>query len=247
MTNWSDLDKERVSALSAGQDQPTGFAIVWPNILWCAELFWQAQIAGDDARRLETWHHLVMAVGNFKRQGGTQICLLQAVPEGHAWLAQDRRPRSCKVQTVTGEIELIRDDPGSWELLAALKGVEVATATTLLSALWPRSHVIMDTRVLNATMGLNMAEAVEKGWLTTDSRKTIGVSWEMYAWVRSKVLEKTDQLNAEGANVEPVYVERSLYILDQRVRLPQKLSWNEYAEELGRVLTLLQRERHRND
>ncbi len=87
--SWSDLSVTKVVALAPADDPRSGFSTVWRNILWVAEQFWEAQAATDDVRRLESWHHLVMAVGNFKRQGGTQICLLEAVPKDHVWLTQD--------------------------------------------------------------------------------------------------------------------------------------------------------------
>ena len=242
--SWSDLNAARVEGLSPGDDPRPGFSTVWRNILWVAGQFWQAQAARDDARRLETWHHLVMAIGNFKRQGGTQICLLEAVPKDHVWPAQDSIPPTCKVQTLTGQIELDRDDPDSWKQLTtdkkAIQGLQVATATTLLSALWPGRHVIIDIRDLNATIALNMDEVVSRGWLTPGSTESLWVTWDRYDWVRTKLRGKAAELRAGGADVEPVQVERALYTLDQKVLRPRKdepkMTWQEYADALGEVL-----------
>lgn len=242
--NWSDLNAARLEALSPGDDPRPGFATVWPNILWVAEQFWQAQASRDDTRRLETWHHLVMAVGNFKRQGGTQIRLLEAVPKDHIWRAQDSFPPTCKVQTLTGQIQLDRDDPDSWKQLTtdkkAIQGLQVATATTLLSALWPGSHVIIDIRVLNSTTALNMDEVMSRGWLTPESTESLSVTWDRYDWVRTMLLGKAAELRNGGADVEPVQLERALYTLDQKVPRPKKdeplRTWQDYADALGEVL-----------
>lgn len=245
--NWSDLNAARVALLSPGDDPRPGFATVWPNILWVAEQFWRAQVTGDDARRLETWHHLVMAVGNFKRQGGTQICLLKAVSKDHVWPAPESVPSTCIVQTLTGQIKLDRDDPDSWKQLTtkkkAIQGLQVATATTLLSALWPGSHVIIDARDLNATIALNMSEVVSKGWLTPDSTKSLRVTWDKYDWMRTKLLGRIAALRDGGADVEAIQVERALYTLDQRIPRPgkgePKMTWQEYVDALSNVLANL--------
>jgi excisionase family DNA binding protein len=127
MATWASLNEERVKALAGAAEDRPGFAVVWPNILWTAELFWQAQAGRDRNRRVETWHHLVMAVGNFKRQGGTQICLLDAAFEDQV---PPGRPESCSVQTLAGEVELRRNTPETWTLLTdnkeGVKGVQVA-------------------------------------------------------------------------------------------------------------------------
>jgi len=43
---------------------------LWDDILWLADSAWTAP--EDDERRMR-WHHLVMAVGNFKRQNGRRL------------------------------------------------------------------------------------------------------------------------------------------------------------------------------
>lgn len=242
---WADLNAARVKALAPDNDPRPGFAIVWPNILWIAEQFWQAQADGDDARRLETWHHLVMAVGNFKRQGGTQIRLLQAVAKGHDLPGPRIRPSRCTVQSLSGLIELERDRAGSWKTLTAdknaIQGIQVATATTLLSALWPGEHIIIDFRELNSTIALNLAEALTLGWVTLDGTDSPSVTWDRYEWVRSKVFGKAAELGASGVEVEPLQIERALYTLDQAVTRPPrgapKLTWQEYTDGLGDVLS----------
>jgi hypothetical protein len=236
MATWSNLTNRQVKEMAATEEDRSGFAVVWPNILWTADLFWQAQLADDQVRQMETWHHLVMATGNFKRQGGTQICLLQTPPSQHLTAT---RPEMCLVRTLDGQIELWRDEPDSWTSLTndkkAIKGIQVATATTLLSALWPGSHIIIDIRDLNATIGLNLAELTE--WVNPLSRTSIGPSWNWYQWMRDKVMTK-----AAESRLAPIDVERALYQLDRLVTRPSKgqpkLTWQQYSDALEEVLML---------
>ena len=83
---WSDLNDDRVKTLVAESADADAFTVVWPNIEWLADLFWDAQSGSSHERRIETWHHLVMTAGNFKRQGGTKfVCsrqLRSLVPPG---------------------------------------------------------------------------------------------------------------------------------------------------------------------
>jgi hypothetical protein len=43
---------------------------LWDDIAWLALYMWEA---ADDDERCLRWHHLVMAVGNFNRQGGRRL------------------------------------------------------------------------------------------------------------------------------------------------------------------------------
>lgn len=63
---WLGVPVERIRLL--GDSWSDGG--LWNDIAWLALRTWEA--ADDDERRLR-WHHLVMAVGNFKRQGGRRV------------------------------------------------------------------------------------------------------------------------------------------------------------------------------
>lgn len=237
MVDWSALTESRISALANTKSNLDGFAITWPNVLWCAEQFWQAQLSGDAGRRKETWHHLVMAAGNFKRQGGSQIRLLRAVRPGHVWPNESKRPTSCTVPTLTGDVRVDLGDPVTWRLLTenkrSVRGLGVPTATTLLSALWPGAHVIIDVRDLTATVGLNLDEVVGNRWVRQlQDPVRVRASWGWYEWLQPKVI-------AKAHNVEPVAVERSLYELDARVKRPakpEKLTWAQYVKAVDAIL-----------
>ena len=74
------------------------------------------------------WHHLVMAVGNFKRQNGRRLwpARIAAAP---VTVLHVRPDRFC----VPAGPEVIREDAGSWTRLEqSLGGAAAATTTTLL-------------------------------------------------------------------------------------------------------------------
>jgi hypothetical protein len=66
---------ERIRALGETLDDGG----LWDDILWLALL---ARAATDGGERRMRWHHLVMAVGNFKRQGGQAAEALAAAGLG---------------------------------------------------------------------------------------------------------------------------------------------------------------------
>ena len=118
-----------------------------------------------------------------------------------------------------------------------MRGLHVATATTVLSALWPEDHVIIDIRDLRATIGLNLAEVVDQGWVDPDSQRAVRPSWPRYQWLRQKVLSRVEELRAAGAEVDPVDVERALYTLDGKTkRSKTSMTWKTYVEALGDAL-----------
>src|SRR4051812_14454858 len=96
----------------------------WEDIEWLADRFWAPDF--DPPRA----HHLLMAVGNFKRQGGTVI----HTPERLRDL--DAQPTAARSSAcVVFGVELAREAPASWRRLTTdgqIRGLGVATATTLL-------------------------------------------------------------------------------------------------------------------
>ena len=103
---------------------------LWDDILWLADGVWKA--TEDDERRMR-WHHLVMAIGNFKRQNGRRLRPARIAPT-RATATAARPDRFC----VPEGLELICHDAGSWKRLEqSLGGAAAATTTTILAALWP--------------------------------------------------------------------------------------------------------------
>ncbi len=92
----------------------------------------------------------------------------------------------------------------------------VATATTLLSALWPGDHIILDIRALGALIGVTGISG--KGWYAarvgegSETRKGLdSIDWNDYAWYRAVILAESRALNTF-----PVNVERALFVLDEK-------------------------------
>src|SRR5580658_1943668 len=134
----TSLGIDRDSLRDLGEDWADGG--LWDDVLWLALRFWDAT---DEVARRRRWHHLVMAVGNFKRQRGRR---LQPSPISPAD-GLTSSPRFLEFQPPGTAGRVGRDDPASWTNLD-LPGAATATHTSLLAALWPDHHHVLDWRVL---------------------------------------------------------------------------------------------------
>lgn len=178
---------------------------LWEDVLWLTGRF----VDAADVDKPIAWHHLLLAVGNFKREPGRRIR-----PTRLAEVTEQRSeiPGPAKLQVPDGNLILERDSASSWRALAArTRGMGVSTASAVLSALWPSAHVIIDRRALGAAYGL----AGAPGWSGApnwESKVPVTVSWTAYDWYRPWVLDV-----AMTTRTEPVMVERALYKLDQRL------------------------------
>ena len=222
---WDLLDRPTVMRFSGRSSW-----VHWPNVSWTAKRFWEAQWSSstDGAlTRQVAWHHLVMTAGNFKRQAPISLPELHDDPGAHF----DGDRGSFRLEVGGGLATLARDDPASWEHLTSIDGVGVATATTILSALWPGFHVIVDRRDIGAAIGL-YEEAAHEGLLRSAGYKGEVVSWKRYRWFRRKVVAW-----AAAIAVEAVPVERALYEIDLATRTARGASWDVYRRELGRVVS----------
>lgn len=224
------LDVPRVVALatsfgSAGRE-------LWEDIRRLSVRF---DTARGTLERNVAWHHLVMSVGNFKRQGGYRLqpVALDDLPMG---VAADR----FAVPGVEGLI-LDVENPASWSALnSAMRGFASATTTTLLAALWADRHFVYDRRVHKAANGIRLAS--DSGLATThdvtrDGRGPAEPTMSTYEVVRSWVRACGDELG-----LDIVAVERALYVLDQRVGKPPMTgrSWGEYSDTLRLALETVQ-------
>jgi hypothetical protein len=201
---------------------------LWDDILWLADRAWTA--ADDDERRIR-WHHLVMAVGNFKRQNGRRLRPARVSPAGITASATDTPPaarpdRFCVPQGP----EVIRDDAGSWgQLEQSLGGAAAATTTTILAALWPDSHHILDWRVLAAVTGLGIF-AGSDGNLdlpAADSTLSLHPTLDHYARVRALLTRLGDQAGLPVATLE-----RAFYLMSRAVH-GKGMTWAEYGKALA--------------
>jgi hypothetical protein len=204
---------------------------LWDDIQVLAGRFWNAK---DDKTRLLCWHHLVLAVGNFKRQPGRRLR-----PSALASLDDYRkfaRSEATVIPGVKNTQRICADDSRSWQsLMDVLPGARTATTTTLLAALWPEKHVVFDRRVHWAANALRICSKL---------CPTLGIeprssSWQEitlgdYVVIRDWLLATAEQLR-----VPPNAIERALYLLDSRVPSSEGETWSHYAERIGQQLSAL--------
>lgn len=203
----------------------------WPHVQWTANHFWSCQ--GTSPEELEArqvaWHHLLMTAGNFKRQAPITMGNL---PDGERKFSIGaHRSDSFDVEVDGETLTVFRSEPTSWEVLDRIPGVAVATATTVLSALWPGDHVIADRRDLGAAIGLAYDEAKGAGLVKTNGYDGEVVSWKRYQWFLPKVTDKAKEIG-----IEPVVVERALFQIDLETGTKANTPWEQYRRQLWKVL-----------
>ena len=188
--------------------------------MWLSRQCWQEGSADQSALR---WHHFVLAVGNFKRQAGRMSPpRISAIPDSEAV------PRE-EFLTPSG-LELGREREESWQHLSDIPGVALATATTLLAALWPEDHFIFDWRVQAAADGIRIQAGMPptpKTQREMDTRKRHRPSFEDYTMVRSWLKTVACPLRTS---------ERALYRLSQKVGTVRDRSWPDYAKAIAATL-----------
>jgi hypothetical protein len=182
----------------------------------------------------ETFQYLLWAVGNFKRQAGNIH-----LPVDFAGPAAAPRAESLALPGDLGRLD--RDNAASWQRLDQIPGLGgIPTASCLLAALWPGSHVIMDVLDRRAAVGLQVGRR-SRSDRRLDVARTPSHEWWFYDWFRQTVL-----LTAQAAGCEPVSVERALYVLGALTareladEWEQDGTWSEYySEALSQVDRLL--------
>jgi hypothetical protein len=208
---------ERIRALGETWDDGG----LWNDILWLALL---ARTATDDRERRMRWHHLVMAVGNFKRQNGRRLRPSQISPADNLTYAA-----SADHFNGPGDLRINRDDAESWRRLQdSLVGSATATTTTLLAALWPDSHHILDWRVLAAVAGLGLLAGGESDLdlVTADGGGPLPPVLGLYPKVRILLVRQS-----AGAGVPLRTTERALYLMSRAVK-GRGTTWAEYGGKL---------------
>jgi hypothetical protein len=196
---------------------------LWDDVLFLADRFLEAR-SGEEEQVLR-WHHLVMAVGNFKRQSGRR--LRPPSPRGLTARSPVGRPERLVVPGRKESVELCVEDRATWEALRdELTGAAVATTTTLLAALWPERHFVFDRRVFAAANGLRIAGGLS-GTNGVDPASTEPVperTLDDYQLVRTWVLGSCSELGEP-----PVSVERALYELAKSIPGNRDSTWGQYA------------------
>ena len=212
--------------LTANEIQATGpiaadYEALWADVQQIADRVHTAK--GED--RAWAWDHLLLAVANFK----TQATLFPPTLPGLR--TPIRRKDALKVTLASGPLKLRAGDPSTWRALSSeMKGLREPRATTVLSALWPDRHVIMDWRALSAAVALAGARlGWDKSPADPDGTGPAERSWESYDWYRKTVLKAARQ-----AQRRPVDVERALYTLG---RSSPGITWAAYAAQIQEHIT----------
>ena len=195
---------------------------LWNDIQLLADRFFDA----SEAEKPFRWHHLVMAVGNFKRQGNRRLRpnLLALPPHS------SEHPTRPSTFVVPSGGTLAEEDPASWAaLMHGLTGAAVPTTTTLLAALWPDSHFVYDWRVHQAANGLRAAASLPTTADVTAAGSTAGMNTlDHYGIVRGWLLQAASDSGESLPDVE-----RALYRLSQKVKSVPGRTWTDYGARLA--------------
>ena len=215
------LTGERVGRLAANWSDGG----LWDDVLLLADRFWQVD---EPRERVVRWHHLVLAVGNFKRQSGRRLRPTNLIdPIGCPTVRTSAFDAPCGAQVE-------RDDERTWQVLCdELSGAGVATTTMLLAALWPEQHFVFDWRVRSTANALRVAAKLKPCPSVTAEMKgerAMGISFADYRVVRNWL---------RGDSHELVLAERALYQLSRKVAPISGRSWEQFAEAVAAELLLI--------
>jgi hypothetical protein len=217
------LTRLQVSHLSSEWDNVALRKRAWSDINVLVQRFRVASSEGNTESSCLTWHHLLLAIGNFKRSAGNVFP--HALPGTPTTPATVRFNEFAFPSAVDGQsIRVTCEESSTWMSLTNEPGVGVPTATTVLAAVWPTRHAIIDIRDTRAAIGLMApvwwtAAGLDRAKLP--SRTSHLAYWKLYAdWLRDVVL-----LTASAVSLAPVDVERALYILDDLVMKELPKGW----------------------
>jgi hypothetical protein len=214
------LDEVAIRSLS----DEWGDGGLWTDIGYLAERFWSEP---DGPDRLLAWHHLVLAVGNFKRQGGTRL-RPASLGSLERPLGAAERPSEFLVPGTDPPASVGVEEERSWALLKqVLPGAGVATTTTLLAALWPGRHFVFDRLVYRAAIGLRLTSGLNVPGVEPTSSHGVEETFLAYAVVREWVLS-----TAASTRTSVESVERCLYLLAQPIKDVDGRSWLDYGSEI---------------
>ena len=203
------------------------------DIFSLARLFAASLNTGTPAEQAQRWHHLLMAAGNFKRQGGS-------IRIGPLIQAPDVPPPRPFVPPGAGAGSVPLGPNSGHEYFLTVKGLRrLPTASVVLAALWPDDNLIADRRDLNAAIGLLLPtvsgiEDVADGlraWFR--HRRRVGIDTSDFDWLRRVARATLSQPGLGGVSL--LSLERALFMLDKRT--PQ-IAWPEYSIEIARQAEL---------
>lgn len=207
----------------------------WADVQAVAQKVWQASAASNPNALSWSWHHLLLACGNFKRRTGPIVPPKLTLPTPPV-----APPANLGLP---GGALLSCEQPHSWEVLRDVEGIGYPTASTILAALWPSRHAIFDVRTRIAAVALAppLLQPLQRKLAKS---RVPPQGWDFYDWYRLTVIS-TGQRPADtgmpgAVPCEPYEVERALWFLYGRVGLDSQGSWpwseflNGSAKELAR-------------
>jgi hypothetical protein len=240
-TNWAEaplpapdqmtlpITREEVVAaerLWGRQDRPA-WESQWLAIGTIASDIWSTPV--DDLDRLRRlWMLLTCAVGNFKRQGNTVIFPLPS-PWRLAPLPGQSEPRDM-LSIPVDDMALTLNSHGTTEPLEGLtRGLaSVPTGSTLLTALWPTEHAIMDIRDFQVVVGLLAHQGIE----VVPRGETASLSspdWKEYRWFRLLMKTEAARLRLDS----PLILERALFVAyGYRPKQAVSMAWSQWGTDL---------------
>lgn len=187
---------------------------LWADVTTLAQLFFAAT---DDEAATLRWHHLVLAIGNFKRQPGRRLRPAALPPTELCSVTSSFVAPGCDFVLGVG-------DPASWQALeSGMRGAGTATVTTLLAALWPTEHFVFDWRVHAAAVALRMSDERSAGG-SVPVANDVPLTMVQYAVVRAWLLATAAELDQPLTTIE-----RALYRLSQQVPPATGRSWADCA------------------
>lgn len=176
------------------------------------------------------WHHLLLAVANFKRQAGRIVGIpsLPVVPIG-----DHLRRDAVVVSPARLTIARDGDEFAQRRTFNRMRGFGVATGSALLAALWPSHHLIVD-RLAFATALVLDDEGLARLLRYTDleSRRWLDPTWEDYIWYATRSRLWVQQHPSQ----ELVSVERALYVIGGRCSRPDQ-RWREFRDAVAEHLS----------
>ena len=194
---------------------------LWKDVEILAARYRNAVHRGADDANIQ-WHHLVLAIGNFKRQSPIQIGPLRLTESGSAELEEIKVPE-------TG-VSVKRCGP--WEGLLT-KGIRTATATAILAALWPSEHMILDEWVLHIGNAILVEEADRwTDWLDRTDSPFPEATPEAY----NEMLPFFRNISVDHGTRQLQDLERASFILSQRLGTAAGRTWGSYIQDLNDLL-----------
>ncbi len=191
--------------------------VSWSWVERAAAWVWSSP---DSEQKREAVVALLCAVGNFKRQAPISLGL--EAPE----VTTSQRSASIELPGILETPAIVDGSPQSVGVLTRVDGIGTATATTVLSALFPEHHAIMDVRSAPVAAAWARALAIGAPGPHHDDSWPALVSDDDYAgWYHGVI-----HAMALEAGVDVRAIERVCFLA--RVNTSGYPSWDDFADVL---------------